>query len=1098
MEQALTYAQTGQIKSAAGQVLNINPNVVTTQSNSNGFGLYATDGGIIYSGPGSVSTAGSNAAGLFAAEPGSIIYWQGTDITTSGFRGRGIDTVRGGQVIGYGTITTNGERAHAIQAGDTNATAGPTKVTLLPGTSVHTFGNGSYGLHAYATGTISGSANIITEGVSSFGAHAEKDSSVTINNSTIETHGMNAIGLLANTDAIMPGVNYTPGQLTATSTTVKTTANNAFGAFADVEASITLVDITIDTWGEGAVGLFANRAGRINSQGDVSTEGNYAHGVAAGLIAVQGATDSVKHSGSILTKGNSAYGAFAQNAAQLDISGAIETRGQLSHGALIDAAELTMTNLGVTTAGDGVYGLYAQNGANITGQANITTQGEGAHGVMLETGSAVVLDSTDITTYGAFADGASVKNSSLILSNSRIETHGRGLKVTDSSTITLINTTVESDLSTVEASFTDDNGQISLNIDGTSSLSSGNGVFLAVKRDNVQAQTGSVTLSIADDSTVAGDIVDTDTKTSGYTDVSLGANVTWTGRALGVRHFKSIDSNSQIKFEEGSVLHGDIHSVRSNLNFHETGVSIAGDMLLHDYSNANGGSGNGIIMIAGNVLIDETSSQSGSWAIGGNLENRGLIAPGPSAGTVTVGGDFNALDTSVYEVEINAAGQNDRIVVAGTASLAGRVSLLTTGGSSGFVVNHRYTILSAEGGLNGTTYNGGLSWNNASSFLYVSPQLSYDAQNAYLTFARNDVPIVNPGQTPNEQAVGGAIGGGGLPDPLETALLLQANEKAVKSLLSRLSGEAHQSVLSALQQNSSRTRDTITDRLREAFAEDGPTVWSRVINARTSSDTNSNYHGLRQRSNSLFLGADTMITEDIRGGIMGGIEKTNFNFDALGSASDSDSYHLGAYGSWQQQAIRLRIGGAYSWHNISLNRSFPIFENLQQLDSEYKAYTIQIFGETGYKFNWQPIDVEPFVGLAYVRTRRDSFIEQARNSLFLAELDADRASMNNTVSTLGIRVGHEWALANAIRIEATATPAWRHAFGDLEPYSSFALNHNTAFEISGLPISRDIFSIDTAVNVSFHEQFDINLSYSGQFGREVTENAFKGLVRFKF
>lgn len=1095
---APSFAQTAQIKANAAEIIHAQPDVLTTQANSSGYGLYATDGGVIHSDAGSVSTSGSSAAGLFAAEPGSTIYWQGTNITTSGFRGRGIDTVRGGQVIGYGSVITTGERAHAIQAGDTNATAGPTKVTLQPGTSVHTFGNGSYGLHAYATGTMVGTANIVTEGMSSFGAHAEKDSSIDIYNSTIETHGLNAIGLLANTDGITPGVNYTPGQLTATSTMVKTTGDSAFGTFADVQASITLIDTTIETSGDSAVGLFANRGGSIDSQGNVSTNGNNAHGVAAGLIVVPGMIDRIKHTGSIVTKGDDAYGAFAQNAAQLNISGSIRTLGQLSHGALIDGARLDLANLDVKTEGDDAVGLYAKNGASIVGQGTITTQGSRAHGVVLEEDSVVNLENAAIITHGISADGVAVKESTLTLANGVILTKGNGLTITNSSNVTLINTAVESALSVVEARFSNENAQINLNIDGTSNLRSQNGVLLNVKRDLVSGETGNIALTFADQSIVSGDIIDIDTKTIGYTDVSLGAGVKWVGSAQGVRHFKSLGGNSQISFDEGSVLTGDLHGLSTKFQFHNTGISIAGDLFLSDNSYASGGSESSAIGVGGNVVVDATSTQTGSWSISGDLLNNGKIAPGTNLGIVTVGGNFVASSTSVYEVEINASRQSDIIIIGGTATLAGHVSLVTAGGISDFAVNHRYTILSAAGGLNGSIYDGGLDWNGSSSFVFVAPKLSYDAQNVYLTLARNNLSIAGVGQTPNEKAIGGAIDGGALPSAFENEVLLQTDDKAVTMLLSQLSGEAHQTVLSALQQNASHARDTITTRLHEAFADDGPVLWSRAINTNASSRSNSDYSRLKQNSSSLFLGADAMITDAFRGGIMAGIEKADFDVDDLGSSADSDSYSFGGYGSWQQKNIKLRFGGVYSWHNVSMSRSFPIFSMPQTLESEYKANTLQLFSELGYKFNFDAVDIEPFAGLAYIQSRREGFKEHSSNSSFAVDLDGDSTSISNTISTLGVRIGHKWKLSDEINIEADVTPEWRHAFGDENVRSLFALNQSDRFEIRGLPMARDTFALNTDFTFTFNEKVSLNLSYGGQFSREFTENSFRGLAKIKF
>jgi uncharacterized protein with beta-barrel porin domain len=46
----------------------------------------------------------------------------------------------------------------------------------------------------------------------------------------------------------------------------------------------------------------------------------------------------------------------------------------------------------------------------------------------------------------------------------------------------------------------------------------------------------------------------------------------------------------------------------------------------------------------------------------------GILAPGNSIGTFTVNGAFTLSAGAIYEVEVNAAGQGDKVVVAGTVN----------------------------------------------------------------------------------------------------------------------------------------------------------------------------------------------------------------------------------------------------------------------------------------------------------------------------------------------------------------------------------------------------------------------------------------------
>ncbi|MDO8401098.1 MAG: autotransporter outer membrane beta-barrel domain-containing protein [Bradyrhizobium sp.] len=92
----------------------------------------------------------------------------------------------------------------------------------------------------------------------------------------------------------------------------------------------------------------------------------------------------------------------------------------------------------------------------------------------------------------------------------------------------------------------------------------------------------------------------------------------------------------------------------------------------------------------------------GTGTVGGLVVNNGgTVAPGNSIGTINVAGNvaFNA--GSTYQVEINAAGQSDRIAATGAATLnGGTVQIVPLG--TGFLANTQYTIVTAAGGVTGS------------------------------------------------------------------------------------------------------------------------------------------------------------------------------------------------------------------------------------------------------------------------------------------------------------------------------------------------------------------------------------------------------------
>ena len=137
---------------------------------------------------------------------------------------------------------------------------------------------------------------------------------------------------------------------------------------------------------------------------------------------------------------------------------------------------------------------------------------------------------------------------------------------------------------------------------------------------------------------------------------------------------------------------------------------------------------------------------------GGVVVNGGTLAPGSpiggnSIGAMSLGGNFVHNAGGAYQVEVNAAGQGDRVNTSGTATLnGGTVQVLAQAGS--YAPRTTYTIVNATGGLTGTFSS------ITSNYAFLTPSLSYDANNAYLTLT---TAFANGGQTPNQQAAGAAL-----------------------------------------------------------------------------------------------------------------------------------------------------------------------------------------------------------------------------------------------------------------------------------------------------------------------------------------------------
>ena len=520
---------------------------------------------------------------------------------------------------------------------------------------------------------------------------------------------------------------------------------------------------------------------------------------------------------------------------------------------------------------------------------------------------------------------------------------------------------------------------------------------------------------------------------------------------------------------------------------------------------------NGILAVNGQLggTLDVLSGGrlQGTGTVGNTIVS-GVIAPGNSIGTLNVGNiTFNA--GSIYEVEVNAAGQTDLIKASGTATITGG-SVQVLAGSGNYAPQTQYTILTATGGRTGNF--AGVTSNLA----FLDPSLSYDANNVYLTMTRNDISFQNVGVTPNQIATGGGVESLGFGNPVYDAVLNLSAPQA-QGAFDMLSGEIHASAKTAMLEDSRFLRTAINDRIRAAFDgvgasngnvvtydngkprtvaanTDGGAVWGHAFGAWGHWNGDGNAARLDRSIGGFFVGADAPAFDTWRFGAVAGYSRTSFDAKDRHSTGTSDNYHVGLYGGTTWGDLAFRTGAAYTLHDISTNRSiiFPGFGN--SLTGDYKAGTAQVFGELGYKMQAGNVALEPFANLAYVNLHTDGLTEKGG----AAALTSGSSSTDATFTTLGLRAASSFNLGETA-VTAKGMLGWRHAFGDVTPDSvmRFAGGGNS-FTIGGVPIARNAAVVEAGLDFALSPTATLGVSYGGQFGSGVVDQSVRANFNVKF
>ena len=537
------------------------------------------------------------------------------------------------------------------------------------------------------------------------------------------------------------------------------------------------------------------------------------------------------------------------------------------------------------------------------------------------------------------------------------------------------------------------------------------------------------------------------------------------------------------------------------------------------------GSITGAVTLSGGTL-------GGSGTVGAmTVASGGTVAPGNSIGTLKVSGNISFASGSTYQVEVNAAGEGDKIVASGSATImGGTVQVLAASGN--YAASTSYTILTATGGVTGTFSS------VTSNLAFLTPSLSYDSRNVTLTMTRNETSF-GPGDigsgssgtasnyvatTRNQGFIAIAAERLGVGNPIYDTLLSGTAAEA-RAGFDLLSGEAHAQAVGVMIEESRLVRDTILSRLRgplltqpgqqvaASFSADLPgrkgsvtmpapvpqpryALWGEAFGGTGNSNADGNAAGQSRRTGGALLGADLMIKEapgsSLKLGVAGGYSQSRFDLDARLSSGKVESGHAALYAGARFGNLRLDAGAAYSWSESDIRRQVQIrgFGDLLRL--QRPGQVLQGFAELGYGFAFQGFALEPFAQLALIRVSTDAGTERGG----AAALRVLSSEQTLGFSTLGVRAE---AQLGAMPLFARAMLGWRHGFGELTPQAKTAFAAGTTPSVVfAAPIDREALVAESGLDWRISQATALGLTYSAAIGERSRDHALKGRVEMRF
>ncbi|WP_158628837.1 autotransporter outer membrane beta-barrel domain-containing protein [Dyella choica] len=469
------------------------------------------------------------------------------------------------------------------------------------------------------------------------------------------------------------------------------------------------------------------------------------------------------------------------------------------------------------------------------------------------------------------------------------------------------------------------------------------------------------------------------------------------------------------------------------------------------------------------------------------VHSGGTLSPGiDGTGTIKITGDLSLSAGSTYNLAANASGQSGLVQVSGTASVQGSSVTVNAIGSSWMPSTH-YTILSAKS-ING-------AFGSVSSNLpLLSPALSYDANDVYLTLTPNIVEFESFAVTGNQNQTASALTAS--PNSLVYDALLPLTANQVRTAFTELTGDSLASAHAAILEDSYFVRNAINDHLLRTGStgqieqsDNDSSVWASLWGHDGNQDSDGNAARMRVNGSGLLVGADRNLDAWRIGAVVGSGELSSRNSGGEGD-THSTNKTFGLYAGTALDAWQFQGGVAHSWYTTRSHRYINVIGLQGATDANSSNGITQAYFDAGYRFMFSQGSLSPYTDLARVWMHQGAIRENGS-----AALNVQAADVGVNYGTLGLRGVYE-PTAN---LQLHAAVGYQHAMGDLRTIDkqSFISGGNVDFTVAGLPVTKNASVVDLGVRFALSRRLDIEAGYHGQFSNHVTDSGARLSLNMK-